>query len=337
YKDHRTSSNTSNNNETDDNNDNNDNNITCDENLNIGSKNIKNLHFNFPTSVKSWVSSYSRSQKYSGTNLGNRIEVYAPSRRLSEDSNINSIESDTGGTVTIETERTPLIHRTSVMEDASNYKSLMDLGKSTLNQTTFNAVNVLMGIGILALPFAFKHTGWIIGISIFLFCLISTNYTAKILKNCLDVDRTCHSYVDLAYLAYGNKGKYFIGTIFLMDLYNASDSLKTLFPQSDLIQLKFIVFFIITPITWLPIRYLSYTSIFGVIATAALTLVLLIDGFTKLNSPGSLIQPMDTYLWPQKWISVPLAFGIINAGFSGHAIFPSLYRDMAKPNDYRKM
>ncbi|RHZ53542.1 hypothetical protein Glove_441g63 [Diversispora epigaea] len=334
--DHRTSSDV-NNYETETDEDNDNNNITCDENVNIGSKNIKNLHDNFPTLIKSRASSNSRSQKYPSANLGNQIEVYVPSRRLSE--------SDTGGTVTIETEQTPLIHRTSELEDASNYKSLMDLEKSTVKQTIFNAVNILMGIGILALPFAFKHTGWIIGISVFLFCSMSTNYTAKILKNCLDVDRTCLSYVDLAYLAYGNKGKYFIGTIFLMDLYNATvalmilagDSLKTLFPQSDLTQLKFILFLIITPTTWLPIRYLSYTSFFGIIATAALALVLLFDGFTKLDSPGSLIQPMDTYLWPQKWIAVPLAFGLINAGFTGHAIFPSLYRDMEKPNEYRKM
>src|SRR3954463_1723986 len=82
--------------------------------------------------------------------------------------------------------------------------------------------NILMGIAILSLPFAFKYAGWFFGISIFLFCLIQTNYTAKTLKKCMDTDPECLTYIDLAHSAFGNKGKLFIGSLFLLDLFNAA-------------------------------------------------------------------------------------------------------------------
>lgn len=36
-------------------------------------------------------------------------------------------------------------------------------------------------------------------------------------------------------------------------------------------------------------------------------------------------------------MSVPLSFGLIMAGFAGHAVFPTVYRDMENPKDYHKM
>jgi amino acid permease len=114
------------------------------------------------------------------------------------------------------------------------------------------------------------------------------------------------------------------------------DSLKTLFPDVDLVLLKFIAFAIITPFTWMPINFLSHVSILGIIAASSLAVVILVDGF-KPEPPGSLLNPMDTHFFPPNWMGLPLAFGLINAGFTGHAVFPSLYRDMAKPESYNKM
>ncbi|CAG8435541.1 7793_t:CDS:2 [Funneliformis mosseae] len=245
-------------------------------------------------------------------------------------------------------ERTPLISQPVIieeLEDAQDYKRLTYLGKSTFNQTVFNAVNILMGLAILSFPLAFKYAGWFFGILIFLFCLILTNYTAKLLKKCLDIDPDCLTYADLASLAFGQKGKLIIGGLFTMDLFNAAvvimilvgDSLHTLFPRVDLVQLKLISFFIITPFTWMPMHFLSYASIFGIISTLSVAAVILIDGFSKLEPPGSILNPMDTSFFPSNWMTLPLAFGLINAGFAGHAVYPSLYRDMAKPALYNRM
>ncbi|GBB94132.1 hypothetical protein RclHR1_00230010 [Rhizophagus clarus] len=249
----------------------------------------------------------------------------------------NNVAISASGITDNTNERTPLISRPDTIID--------DIGKSTVKQTVFNSVNALMGIAILSLPFAFKYAGWVFGVLIFLFCLIQTNYTAKLIKKCLDTDPGCLTYADLAYLAFGKKGRLIMGSLFLMDLFNATvalmiltgDSLQTLFPNVDLVHLKLIAFFIITPTTWMPFHFLSHVSVFGIAATASLAAVVLIDGFTKFESPGSLLNPMDTHFLPPNWMAFPLAFGLINAGFTGHAVFPSLYRDMAKPESYNSM
>jgi vesicular inhibitory amino acid transporter len=36
-------------------------------------------------------------------------------------------------------------------------------------------------------------------------------------------------------------------------------------------------------------------------------------------------------------MTVPLSFGLIMAGFAGHAVFPTVYRDMENPKLYNKM
>jgi solute carrier family 32 (vesicular inhibitory amino acid transporter) len=43
----------------------------------------------------------------------------------------------------------------------------------------------------------------------------------------------------------------------------------------------------------------------------AVVLILLVDGFVKPTSPGSLIDPAKTYLFPANWITLPLSFGLL--------------------------
>ncbi|CAG8496093.1 25666_t:CDS:2, partial [Gigaspora rosea] len=243
--------------------------------------------------LRSWIPSLLRSQKYHDSNNDN-------SNSRAADNNDSRQNAD------LENESTRLLnqHTTSDLEGSTkDYRNLMSLGKSSIKQTIFNAVNILVGISILALPLAFKYSGWIIGFSIFFFCLISTNYTAKLLKKCLDTDPECLTYADLAYLAYGQKGKIFAGLIFLLDLSNQAVALMILV---------------------------------GILTASSLALVLLFDGLTKFDSPGSLWQPMNTHLFPPNLMVLPLSFGLIDSAFSGHAVFPSLYRDMANHLYFKK-
>ena len=53
-------------------------------------------------------------------------------------------------------------------------------GSSNFTQSLFNAVNVLMGIGLLSFPYAMRVTGLIPGLIISTMCALITNYTAKV-------------------------------------------------------------------------------------------------------------------------------------------------------------
>jgi amino acid permease len=60
-------------------------------------------------------------------------------------------------------------------------------------------------------------------------------------------------------------------------------------------------------------------------------------GLTRTKIPGSLLHPAPTSWWPENWEDVPLTFGLITAGFSGHSVFPTIYRDMRVPSEYPRM
>ncbi|CAG8445613.1 3682_t:CDS:2 [Ambispora leptoticha] len=216
---------------------------------------------------------------------------------------------------------------------------------STFRQSIFNSCNILIGIGILALPLGFRFAGWGIGLSLFVFCLCVTNYTAKLLVKCLDYDEGLHTYADMGAIAYGEGARLLISFLFSLELIASAtalvilvgDSLHTIFPNVSLIVLKILAWMVMTPLTLMAIRYLSYFSLLGIFSAVALASVLIYDGLTKFERPGSLIDPMDTQFLPESWATLPMSFGLVMAGFTGHAVFPSVYRDMENPKEFPRM
>lgn len=96
--------------------------------------------------------------------------------------------------------------------------------KSSFIQSVFNAVNVLVGVGILALPLSFRIAGWLYGSIILIFCCLATNYTAKIIVKCLNVNKNLEqdehggTYGDMGQVAFGDKGRNLISSVFVIEL-----------------------------------------------------------------------------------------------------------------------
>ncbi|KAI7905656.1 transmembrane amino acid transporter protein-domain-containing protein [Cokeromyces recurvatus] len=214
--------------------------------------------------------------------------------------------------------------------------------KSSFLQSIFNSINILIGIGILALPLGFKNAGWVLSIFIFLFCFGLTNYTAKLLVKCLDADPNSKTYGDVGAYVYGIKGRVFISVLFITELITCSvalvvllsDGIESLFPGYHPILIRFVSYLILTPTLFIPVRHLSYTSLLGILSSFSLLAIILYDGLSKPTTPGSLHEMADTTLFPKDWMAVPMSFGLIMAGFAGHAVFPTIYRDMKHPSDY---
>ncbi|RIA84470.1 transmembrane amino acid transporter protein [Glomus cerebriforme] len=229
----------------------------------------------------------------------------------------------------------------SVMQDIKHEESFIG---SNFRQSIFNSCNILIGIGILALPLGFHYSGWIIGLLLFAFCLAVTNYTAKVLAKCLDYDEGLYTYADMGAAAFGHNARLSISILFTLELIASAtalvilvgDSLHTIFPDTSIVLLKVIAWMIMTPLTFIAIRYLSYFSLLGILSAMSLVTVIIIDGFVKHEKPGSLIDHMETEIWPA-WSSLPMSFGLIMAGFTGHAVFPTVYRDMQNPKQYPRM
>jgi vesicular inhibitory amino acid transporter len=88
----------------------------------------------------------------------------------------------------------------------------------------------------------------------------------------------------------------------------------------------------------MPLRLLSIPSLLSTLSTFLLLLIILIDGLSKASPPGSLRYPAETSWSPEweraNWLG---GVGLVLAGFGGHAVVPSLARDMKHPENFDKV
>lgn len=169
-------------------------------------------------------------------------------------------------------DRAPLILKHVEHEDGTHEDII--IGQSTVPQTVFNSVNVLIGIGLLSLPLAMKQAGWLLGLSFLAYSAVTTSYTAKILAKCLDVDKTLVTYADLAYISFGQQARLVTSILFCLELLGAcvalvvlfADSLYVLVPGLSILEWKIVCGLVLLPLNFLPLRFLSVTSILGIVS-----------------------------------------------------------------------
>lgn len=214
-------------------------------------------------------------------------------------------------------ERLPLLTKQYTRTDGT-YTDLVP-GYSSLPQTIFNSANVLIGISILSLPLGLLYAGWVIGLGLLAIFALGTRYTAGILAKCLDVDSSLRNYGDVAYIAFGQRGRIATSVVFNMELVCAcialvilfADSLDSLIPGYGLVRWKILCGLILAPLNFFSLRWLSYTSFLGIFCVLALTGVVVVDGLLKFEGLGSLWEPAVTYAMPEHWAALPLSFGLI--------------------------
>ncbi|EKG15973.1 Amino acid transporter transmembrane [Macrophomina phaseolina MS6] len=250
-------------------------------------------------------------------------------------------EQQLKGTTQPDQDREPLLVK-QVEEDGHVINVVV--GQSTLPQTVFNSVNVLIGVGLLSLPLALKYSGWVVGITFFIFASITTQYTAKLLAKCLDVDNSLITFADLAYVSFGHRARVAVSILFTLELLATcvalvvlfADSLDALIPGIGLMGWKIVCGIVLIPLGFLPLRLLSFTSVLGIVCCLGIVIMVFIDGAIKPHQPGSLQEPAKTYLFPENWMTIPLSFGLLMSPWGGHSVFPNIYRDMRHPYKYRK-
>ncbi|KAG8763255.1 hypothetical protein FRC11_005032 [Ceratobasidium sp. 423] len=182
-------------------------------------------------------------------------------------------------------------------------------GSSSYGQTLFNAIAILLGVGMLSEPLAFAYAGWIGGFMLITFYGFLTCYTAKILARIILSDGRLRTYADIGQKAFGPRSNAFTSSLFCLELFS----------------------------------------------------------LRQTQAPGSLWEAAPTDLAPN-WATLPVSFGLFMAGvsgsckhyrvrteeyiagsfdlctdlwpleqFAGHAVIPSLARDMAEPERFDSM
>ncbi|KAI4109485.1 MAG: hypothetical protein L6R37_000460 [Teloschistes peruensis] len=167
----------------------------------------------------------------------------------------------------------PLLIRRVEQEDGKFVEQV--IGRSTLPQTVLNSINVLVGVGILSLPLALRYSGWLIGMLSLLSAALATRYTAGLLAKCLNQFPRMTHFSELGSAAFGTKTRLAMDVLITMELGAAcvalvvlfADSLDALIPGLSVIEWKIICGAIMLPLNFLPLRYLSITSVMGILCS----------------------------------------------------------------------
>lgn len=170
-------------------------------------------------------------------------------------------------------EQEPLL--VQVIEQKDGRRVQVVVGQSTLPQTVFNSVNVLIGVGLLSLPLGLKYSGWLVGTIFLLLSAITTRYTAGVLAKCLDVNTSLIGFADIAYQAFGERARVATAFLFTIELLATcvalavlfADTLDALIPGWGIIEWKLLCGVILIPLSFIPLRYLSVTSVLGIICS----------------------------------------------------------------------
>lgn len=224
------------------------------------------------------------------------------------------------------------------------------MGTATFNESVFNAINVLLGVGVLASPFALRSSGWLIGVPLFFFFALATNHTGKLLGKCLEYQEGILTYPDIGEAAFGTRGRVMISCIFFTELFTActmfdiliGDTLATLIPEYTSPQLMVMAFLVLMPTLWTAhLSRLSWFSLLGVISSmfclfSIFYIGFMIDPSAPGYTMGSLLEPQPMELLADL-DRIPLSIGLTMVAFGGHSVFPSICSSMANRADYPRV
>lgn len=278
-----------------------------------------------------------------------RKQLRAAAPRLRDPYHVDERVPLLRGRSTAPTYQAPAQPQTPVMQKMAETEAAH--GKSTFWQTWFNTVNVLVGVSILSMPLAFACAGWAGGFGLFVLCGCLTNYSGKVLARIMAREPHLHTYADIGSYAFGPMIRVCISFLFCFEMWMVSVALLILMSDSMTVLvygsgesghatanavLKVLGFVVVLPTLFLPLKLLSPVSLVGIVSILFLLVVITTDGLVNTRAPGSLWSPSTTE-WAPQWKGIPLAFGLIMAGFSSHPVIPSLYRDMRDPSQFNQM
>lgn len=162
----------------------------------------------------------------------------------------------------------------------------------------------------------------------------------KLLSRLIFADASFASYTDIGMAAFGPWGGSAIQALFCTELFAFGvalivlfgDSMHEVVPKFSAETWMALGFFLVLPTTFMPLRWLAVPSVLSTAAVVVLIGIIGIDGFGKKHAPGSILDPMPTRLGPEmkamNWLG---GVGLVLAGYGGHAVIPSIAKDMRNP------
>ena len=163
--------------------------------------------------------------------------------------------------------------------------------------------------------------------------------------------RPLKSFPDIARVAFGETGCVILSFVLYFELFSClciffvtlGDHLHALFPSIATETHQVIVAVLLTIPTALlrTPKLLSYLSMVGTIATVCVVFSVFFSGLIEgdISKEVAKSEGVDGAPYHIFWrtAGLPLALGIVAYTFSGHAIVPSIYSSMERPQDFERM
>ncbi|XP_030475590.1 amino acid transporter AVT1D [Syzygium oleosum] len=325
--------------------------VSQSDDLSPGSRNSSDNYVDVNT--PSWPQSYRQSMDMFTSVTPPSISFLTGSslthRRLPPSDSESSLHKPLVSSTNLDKEGLPL---TTPVQSFTSLYSILSVPElpppreqCSVAQATLNGINVLCGIGTLAVPHAVREGGWLSLLLLLLFCIICF-YTGILLKRCLEGSPGLKTYPDIGQAAFGMSGRLVIAIILYMELYAScieytilmSDNLATMFPKTHMYiggmyltshQIFAIATtLVVLPTVWLRnLGLLSYLSAGGVVASILVVICLLWLGV--VDQVG--FHPSGTII---DLANLPFALGIYSFCYSGHSVFPNIYSSMKEPSKF---
>jgi len=211
-------------------------------------------------------------------------------------------------------------------------------------QASFNLINLVVGLGIMSIPYCFKIGGSFFSIIFLILIGFSAKYTASLIGKCIKKDNSFNSLAVMSLKLFGTTGCTIISTFFIFDLFFSmmadlilvKDTLHLLFPFISPFVCLLISYSFCTSLTWIKkLVTLSWVSLIGLLSMFALFLILIFNGLATPNAPGSLWEREKPNMWPESFLGFCAILGIFEMGYSCHSVLPSIYLSLKQRKKYK--
>eukprot|EP00403_Amphidinium_massartii_P008809 CAMPEP_0178420502 /NCGR_PEP_ID=MMETSP0689_2-20121128/26164_1 /TAXON_ID=160604 /ORGANISM="Amphidinium massartii, Strain CS-259" /LENGTH=434 /DNA_ID=CAMNT_0020041983 /DNA_START=79 /DNA_END=1383 /DNA_ORIENTATION=+ len=217
-------------------------------------------------------------------------------------------------------------------------------GRLSKAEATFNMCNLIVGSGILALPFALRVSGGLWGMFLLLVVSAASALSGLMVGWCLElcedefmtlgVPRHLRDFAAIASVAFGPLGRQLMQVIVLLQLWFASEAwlmflgwnMSMVFPitKETAIVIAGIAAFLLD---YVPERSFAYVSLVGFVA-AALSIFAMVGAGVTLPQQE---EPYWDYHYLVDWQGTFSAIGIVLFSTSSHPGLPAVFTRMRNP------
>jgi vesicular inhibitory amino acid transporter len=213
-------------------------------------------------------------------------------------------------------------------------------GDLSVRSACWTILTIYVGLGLLSKPYAIAKGGWV---SIFLLAFFTwiAKISAQILLSIFDIPkcRTMTTYASIVDQVFGYWGSIFLIVLSTFELTGAIciyilfiwKNLETLMPHVPRGYIFLTSTAVILPTTWLiKLSEITFLSLLGFISSIFIIITLL---FVRIYYGELGDVDLNNNFGP----NIPLSMGIFALSLGGHIALPSIYLEMAKPKDIKKV